>query len=123
MNIEELRQYCLSLPESSEKLPFERFFRGRHSILAFYTAGYIFCFIDIDNPDICTVRCPAARRDELAERYEGIVSPYNMDPRSWIGIRLESDLDDTQIRSLIRQSHDVVRGGGRKNTGKNRCGV
>ena len=78
MNIEELRQYCLSLPESVEKLPFERFFRGRHSILAFYTAGHIFCFIDIDNPDICTVRCPAARRDELAERYEGIVSPYNM---------------------------------------------
>ena len=35
MNIEELRQYCLSLPESVEKLPFERFFRGRHSILAF----------------------------------------------------------------------------------------
>lgn len=123
MNIEELRQYCLSLPESVEKLPFERFFRGRHSILAFYTAGHIFCFIDIDNHDICTVRCPAARRDELAERYEGIVSPYNMDPRSWIGIRLESDLDDTQIRSLIRQSHDVVRGGGRKNTGKNRRGV
>ena len=47
MNIEELRQYCLSLPESVEKLPFERFFRGRHSILAFYTAGHIFCFIDI----------------------------------------------------------------------------
>lgn len=123
MNIEELRQYCLSLPESVEKLPFERFFRGRHSILAFYTAGHIFCFIDIDYPYICTVRCPAARRDELAERYEGIVSPYNMDPRSWIGIRLESDLDDTQIRSLIRQSHDVVRSGGRKNTGKNRRGV
>ena len=82
MNIEELRQYCLSLPESVEKLPFERFFRGRHSILAFYTAGHIFCFI-----------------------------------------RLESDLDDTQIRSLIRQSYDVVRGGGRKNTGKNRRGV
>ena len=73
--------------------------------------------------DICTVKCPAVRRDELAERYEGIVSPYNMDPRSWIGIRLESDLDDTQIRSLIRQSYDAVRGGGRKNTGKNRRGV
>ena len=46
-----------------------------------------------------------------------------MDPRNWIGIRLESDLNDTQIRSLIRQSYDVVRGGGRKNTGKNRRGV
>ena len=89
----------------------------------YYKKGYRGILFDIDNPYICTVRCPAARRDELAERYEGIVSPYNMDPHSWIGIRLESDLNDTQIRSLIRQSYDVVRGGGRKNTGKNRRDV
>lgn len=123
MNIEELRQYCLSLPDSSEKLPFERFFRGKHSILAFYTGGHIFCFIDIDNPDMCTVKCPAVQREEIAERHEGIVAPYNMNPRGWIGIRLESDLDGTQIRSLIRQSYEMVRSRGSKTKTKNRGSV
>lgn len=120
MNIEELRQYCLSLPDSNEKLPFERFFHGTHSILAFYTGGHIFCFIDIDNPDICTVKCPAELRDELTERHDGIVQPYNMNPRGWIGLRLESDLSDTEIRSLIRQSYDMVRNGKGKSKAKNR---
>ena len=123
MNIEELRQYCLSLPGSSEKLPFERFFRGTHSILAFYVGGHIFCFIDIDNPDMCTVKCGAGQRDQLAERYDGIVLPYNMNPRGWIGIRLTSGLTDTEIRSLIRQSYDMVRGGRRQTGTKNRRSV
>lgn len=43
-----------------------------------------------------------------------------MNPRGWIGLRLESDLSDTEIRSLIRQSYDMVRNGKGKSKAKNR---
>lgn len=44
MNIEELRDFCLSLPDTEEKMPFEAFFRNHESLLAFYVGGHI----DID---------------------------------------------------------------------------
>lgn len=34
MNIEELRDYCLSLPDTAEKMPFEVFFHNYESLLA-----------------------------------------------------------------------------------------
>ena len=41
MNVEDFRNFCLSLPDSSEKMPFQAF-KAAQSILAFYVGGKIF---------------------------------------------------------------------------------
>ena len=49
MDIEGFREYCLSLPGVSEGTPFEKFSRGKFTILVFYVCGHMFCYFNIDD--------------------------------------------------------------------------
>ena len=55
MNIEEFRDYCLSLSKVTEKMPFAQF-HGANTILVFYIAGKSFCYVNIDKFDSCMYR-------------------------------------------------------------------
>lgn len=107
MNIEEFREFCLSLPGSSEKMPFQAF-RAAQSVLVFYVGGRIFCFLDIDRFDACTVKCDPDRIDELKARYNAVDAPYNMSPRHWISIRFNDDMPDEEIKRWVRNSYDII---------------
>ena len=109
MNVEELRDFCLSLGEDvEEKMPFGAF-KAAQGVLVFYTGGHIFCFFDIDRFEVVTVKCQPDRIDLLAEQYDSIVAPYNMSPKHWIGIR--PDLaNDMLMRELVRNSYEIIKG-------------
>lgn len=109
MNIEAFREFCLSLPDSSEKMPFQAF-RAAQSILAFYVGVHIFCFFDIDRFDICTVKCDPDLIDDLKARYAAVDAPYNMNRKYWISIRFNDDMPDEEIERWVRRSHDIVAG-------------
>ncbi len=112
MNVEEFREFCLSLPGSSEKMPFQAF-RSAQSVLAFYVGGRIFCFLDIDRFDFCTVKCDPDRIDELKARYMAVGAPYNMSHRHWISIRFNDDMPDSELRTWVRRSFELVAAKGR----------
>ncbi len=107
MNIEEFREFCLSLPGSSEKMPFQAF-RVTRSILAFYVAGRIFCFFDIDTFESCTIKCDPDMVDELKARCNAVGAPYNMNPRYWISVRFNDDMPDTMVKELVSNSYTLV---------------
>lgn len=107
MNIEEFREFCLSLPGSSEKMPFQAF-RAAQSILAFYVGGKIFCFFDIDKFDTCTIKCAPDMIDELKARYNAVGAPYNMTPRYWISIRFNDDMPDEEIKLHVQESYKLL---------------
>lgn len=108
MNVEALRDYCLSLGDVTEKMPFQQF-KAAQSICAFYVAGHIFCYFDIDQFDACTIKCDTTRIDCLKENYESIGDPYNMNRKYWIRIYFRGDVDDTMLRSLIADSYEIVK--------------
>ena len=57
MNIEDYREYCLSLGEDmEEKLPFTAF-RYASGVLVFYVHGHMFSFFDCDNFSVITLKC------------------------------------------------------------------
>ena len=108
MNVEELRDYCLSLGDDvEERMPFGAF-KAAQGVLAFYTCGHIFCFFNIDDFEVVTVKCQPERISMLAEQHDGIVAPYNMSPKHWIGIRPEL-ADDVLMRELVRNSYKIIR--------------
>lgn len=107
MNVEEFREFCLSLPGSSEKMPFQAF-RAAQSILAFYVGGRIFCFFDVDRFDACTVKCNPDQIDELKARYMAVGTPYNMSPKHWISIRFNNDMTDDEIKQWVKKSYNIV---------------
>lgn len=64
MNIEEFREYCLSMEGVTEKTPFGKFARRYDSILVFYVLDHMFCFVDIDDFSSVTVK---STPDEIEE--------------------------------------------------------
>ena len=65
MNIEDYRDYCLSLgSDVEEKLPFTAF-RYAADVLVFYVCGHMFAFLDIDHYGIVTLKCQPERIDEI----------------------------------------------------------
>ena len=108
MNVEDLRNYCLSLGDDvEEKMPFQAF-KAAQSVLAFYVCGHMFCYFDIDHFEVVTVKCQSDRIAELKEQYDGMVNPFNMSPKYWIGI--QPDLaDDELMLKLVGNSYDLVK--------------
>lgn len=108
MNIEELRDYCLSLPGVTEATPFEKFSRGKYTILVFYVSGHMFCYFNIDDFSAITVKCSPDEMVELKERYQGIGEQFNGDKRHWISVHLGQDVPDDVVKALVSKSHGLV---------------
>lgn len=109
MNIEEFREFCLSLPEATEATPFEKFTKGRYTILVFYVGGHMFCYFNVDDFNSVTLRCDSACIDELRDRYMAIGDPFNGNKRHWISVAIGSDVDDALLKELVRRSYKLAR--------------
>lgn len=109
MNIEVFRDYCLSLPGVTEATPFEKFSRGKFTILVFYVSGHMFCYFNIDDFRFITIKCDPEQMTELKERYQAIGEPFNGDKRYWISVEVNSDVDDNTLKSLVMQSYQLVK--------------
>ena len=109
MNIEEFREYCLSLPNVTEATPFEKFSRGKYTILVFYVSGHMFCYFNIDDFKFITIKCAPTQMADLKERYQAIGEPFNGDKRYWISIEVNSDVNDDTLRTLVLQSYELVK--------------
>ena len=108
MNIEEIREYCLSLDsEVEEKFPFVKFKYGE-DVLVFYIMGHMFCFFSINDLSHLTVKCQPERIVELEEQYPYIGKPFNENAKYWIGIdatRADADV----LQQLIANSYEIVK--------------
>ena len=111
MNIEEFREYCLSLPGVTEGTPFEKFSRGKFTILVFYVKGHMFCYFNIDDFTSITIKCAPTDMAELKERYQAIGEPYNGNKRHWISVQLGQDIPDDEVKTLVLNSYNLVNAG------------
>ena len=65
MNIEDYREFCLSLgADVEEKLPFTAF-KYASGVLVFYVHGHMFSFFDCDNFSVITLKCQPDHIEEL----------------------------------------------------------
>ena len=108
MNIEDFREYCLSLPDVTEATPFEKFSRGRYTILVFYVSGHMFCYFNIDDFSQVTIKCQPERIAELKEHYQAVTDPFNGNKKYWIGVHLGMDMPDNEILDLVKNSYNLV---------------
>ena len=73
MNIEEFREYCLSLNGVYEKMPFTNVpDKYSRDVLCFYVGSKWFCFVNIEVFDFCCIKCDPNESGELQARYSGI---------------------------------------------------
>lgn len=105
MNIEELREYCLSIKGASESFPFD------DSTLVFKIMNKMFAYLSLVPKDGCfrvNLKCDIERNLALQERFRGVGQCRHTTSKMWNSIGLESDLPDQLIKELINHSVDEV---------------
>lgn len=108
MNLEEFREYCLSLGEVEEKMPFAKM-PGGDSVLVFYVSGHTFCYCDLNDLRV-VVKCQPERISELLGTAAGVEAPDNhFNPKYWLGINLQT-IDTELLKELVARSFEIVKG-------------
>lgn len=102
MDIESVREYCLSLPHATEDFPFDE------TTLAFRIGGRIFAMIDLERTEWFVLKCNPDMAIELREKYAEISPAWHMNKRHWNQINLFGYLSEELICSLIRHSYSLV---------------
>ena len=102
MNVESIRDYCLSLPAASEYFPFDE------TTLAFRVVDKIFAMIDLEDTQWFVLKCAPDYALELRDRHPEITGAWHMNKKHWNQLDLEGLLPDELILKLIRHSYDLV---------------
>jgi len=108
MNIEELREYCLSVKGATESFPFDK------SILVFKVMGKMFAYINLEPKDgvfKIDMKCEPERSANLREVYQGVNRGTHTTELMWNTVALNSDVSDELIKELISHSvNEVIKG-------------
>ena len=108
MNIEEYREFCLSLGDGiEEKFPFTKFKNGE-GVLVFYVCGHMFSYFDCEDFKVISLKCQPERVIELREQYSCVNDPFNESNKHWIGIDPNEALDGL-LKELTRNSYEIVK--------------
>jgi len=102
MNIEELRDYCLDKPGTTEGLPF-----GEET-LVFKVGGKIFLLIGLEQATSFNAKCDPERAIELRDQYHEIIPGYHMNKKHWNTVNMDGELKPALIRELIDHSYELV---------------
>lgn len=102
MDIIDFREYCLSLPDVEETLPFDE------TTLVYKVGGRMFAMVSLDVPDHFAVKCDPERAIILRDRYPQVRAGWHLNKRHWNDIRFEGRLDDEALRREIRHSYMLV---------------
>ena len=102
MDIELLREKCLSLPYVEEKFPFDEY------TLVFYVGSKLFALTDLQTPNSVNLKCDPEQAIELRERYMGIVPGYHMNKKHWNTVVFNADVSDKLILDLLHNSYQLV---------------
>lgn len=100
MNIEEVRNYGLSLPHATERCPFGP------DTLALEIGGRMFCLMTLDGQwEFYNLKVDPEYSVELQTRHSGIRPGYHMNKRHWVSVDFCGDVPDELQRRLIEHSY------------------
>ena len=104
MNIEFLREYCLSKPGVTEGFPFDE------DALVFKVLGKMFLLVSLsERPLTMNVKCDPDLAIELRERYpDTVYGAFHMNKKHWNSVNCESSLIDDELVEMIDHSYDLV---------------
>jgi predicted DNA-binding protein (MmcQ/YjbR family) len=99
MNVDTIREFCLSFPQATEKLQWE-------DNLCFKIGGKIFAMLGLDNPRMC-FKCTPESFTELIEREDIRPAPY-VGRYKWVMLDRLDAVGWDELRQLIQTSYEMV---------------
>lgn len=98
MDIETFREFCLSLPGTTEGMKWEH--------LCFMIEEKIFVIMDLDTQSFST-KCKPEEFDELAAQ-DGIKQAYHLAKRHWVQVDNLEVLNDGDLKKRVERSRELV---------------
>lgn len=103
MNIEEIREYCLSKVYVSESFPFDQ------TNLVFKVFDKMFLLISIETkPLIIAVKAKPEKCIEQREEYSCVVPAYHFNKTHWNNIIIDGSVSEMLVKQWIDESYLLV---------------
>jgi len=103
MNIEEIRDYCLSKPAVTEGFPFDE------TTLVFKVMNKMFALTGLEgDPPYVNLKCDPERAIELRERYEAVQPGWHMNKAQWNSVYFTGSIPRDLVLELIDHSYELV---------------
>ena len=102
MHIEAFREYCLSLPGTTEEFPF-----GEET-LVFKVGGKMYALTDVDLFESINLKCDPEKAVELRERYPAVQPGYHMNKKHWNTVLTDGSVPDLLLKEWIKESYHLV---------------
>jgi len=102
MNIEDIREYCISKKGVTENFPFDE------TTLVFKVAGKMFCLTDLENDLHVALKNLPEKNTELREQFPAVKPGYHMNKKHWNTIEIDDSIPDKLIYELVDISYNLI---------------
>lgn len=104
MNVEEIREYALSMKDVAESMPFGE------DTLVFKTNDKIFLLVSLSaKPVQFNVKCDPEYAIELREQFPSILPGYHMNKKHWNTILVDGSITTAHLKQFILDSYNLVK--------------
>ena len=103
MNLEELRDYCISKKGVEETLPFGP------DTLVYKVMGKVFLLTGLEyNPVQFNIKCDPEKAIELREHYPCVIPAYHMNKKHWVTVIADGSASNKLMEEWINDSYNLV---------------
>ncbi len=102
MNIESLREYCLTKKFVTEEFPFDA------TTLVFKVCGKMFALTNLDGDLSINIKCDPDKAIELRERFPSVQPGYHMSKIHWNTVYIDGSIPDKLIMEWIDDSYNLI---------------
>jgi len=103
MNIEQLRQYCISKADGEEGFPFGE------TVLVFKVNGKMFLLLPLDTEGLqFNVKCDPEKAIELRSEFPCVKPGFHMNKTHWNTVYVDGTVSDKLIKEWIDDSYELI---------------
>lgn len=102
MDIETLRNHCVTKKGVTEEFPFDS------ETLVFKVSGKAFVLANIENFDGINVKCNPDKAIQLREEFDAVIPGFHMNKKHWNTLVMDDSLSDKFILDQVDHSYQLV---------------
>jgi len=102
MNIEDVREYCLSKPGVTECFPFDE------TTLVFKVMGKMFCLVNLDGEPGLSLKNSPEKVIDMRERFPAVLPAYHFNKVHWNRVMLDFTVPSVRLTEWIDDSYELV---------------
>ncbi len=102
MNIEDIREYCLSKKGVLEGFPFD------DVTLVFKVMNKMFAILSLDNDHGLSLKCDPEKAIYLREQYPAVKPGYHLNKKLWNSVTLDGTINEKLLKEWVDDSYQLI---------------